>query len=117
MTEATAAGDPPATAAGEVSGDLDDPRRDADGHLVDGHGNRLYKVEPDTAAAHQAAVAAGWRHTGALTPYGNLRALAEVLEREGVATERRLERVAFRFIAGYGPSSTHRALDRLGVTA
>lgn len=86
---------------------------DADGHLVDGHGRRLYKTTEDTARLHHEAVAAGWRHSYDLAPYQNLRSLVELVE----ADRRGYKRLAFRFILGYGPGSTPQALDRLGVTA
>ncbi len=85
---------------------------DEDGHLVDGHGRRLYEVTEDTARLHHEAVSAGWRHSYALSPYQNLRALVELVE----ADRRAYKRLAYRFVLGYGPGSTHRALDRLGVT-
>jgi hypothetical protein len=86
---------------------------DEDGHLVDGHGRRLYEVTEDTARLHHEATAAGWRHSYDLSPYHNLRALVELVE----ADRRGYGRLAYRFVLGYGPGSTHRALDRLGVTA
>ena len=87
-----------------------------DGHLRDAHGTRLYAVPESVARLHHAAVRAGWKHTTALTPYHNLRALLELMDREGVDADRELlRRFAFRFVLGYGPNSTYRALDRLGV--
>jgi hypothetical protein len=86
---------------------------DEDGHLVDGHGRRLYKTTEATARLHHEATAAGWRHSYDLSPFQNLRALVELVE----ADRRAYKRLAFRFVLGYGPGSTHRALDRLGVTA
>ena len=86
---------------------------DADGHLVDGRGRRLYEVTEGTARLHHEAVSAGWRHSYDLSPYHNLRALVELVD----ADRRAYKRLAFRFVVGYGPGSTHRALDRLGVTA
>jgi hypothetical protein len=106
-----------ATADAVVEHDLDNPRRDGEGFLVDGHGQRLYKVEPETAAAHQIAVDAGWRHSYEVTPFHNLRSLVEVLDRTGAEADRQLlGRLAFKFVCGYGPNSTPRALDRLGVS-
>jgi hypothetical protein len=86
---------------------------DEDGHLVDGHGRRLYKTTEATARLHHEATAAGWRHSYDLSPYQNLRALVELVE----ADRRGYKRLAYRFVLGYGPGSTPQALDRLGVTA
>jgi hypothetical protein len=85
---------------------------DEEGHLVDGHGRRLYETREATARLHHEAVAAGWRHSYALSPFQNLRAVVELVE----ADRRGYERLAFRFILGYGPGSTPQALERLGVT-
>ena len=92
-----------------------DPRG-PDGHLRDAHGTRLYTVGAPVARLHHAVVRAGWRHTTALTPLQNMRALLEVIDREAIDADReRLRRFAFVFVLGYGPNSTYRALDRLGV--
>lgn len=85
---------------------------DEGGHLVDGHGRRLYEVTEDTARLHHEATAAGWRHSYDLSPFQNLRALVELVE----ADRRAYKRLAFRFVLGYGPDSTPQALDRLEVT-
>jgi hypothetical protein len=93
------------------------PATETEPVLRDGHGNRLYKVREDVAALHRDAVGVGWEHTYELTAYKNLRALAELVERGHLDADRRLlDRFAFKFICGYGPNTTHRALDRLEVT-
>jgi hypothetical protein len=114
LTALSGAGDREHDTDNGPTADGDTPAlHDEDGHLVDGHGRRLYEVTEDTARLHHAAVSAGWRHSYDLAPYQNLRSLVELVE----ADRRAYKRLAFRFILGYGPGSTPQALDRLGVTA
>lgn len=83
---------------------------DDEGGYEDGHGERSYVENVEALALHHVAVANGWKHDYSRSPYANLRALLEATaeyERERTT----VEVFAFAFIAGYGPSSTLRALD------
>ncbi|MFB6082062.1 MAG: hypothetical protein ABEJ67_04490 [Halanaeroarchaeum sp.] len=52
----------------------------------------------------------GWTDTTDRTPYHNLLALVEALPED--TPDEVIEKIAFRRVTGFGPSSTRRALER-----
>lgn len=89
---------------------------DSDDVLLDGHGDKTYTLPEPVVELHRAVVGAGWKHENHPTsPYENLVALlATVDDLDGVDPDRdTVETFAFKYIRGYGPHSTPRALDAI----
>lgn len=85
---------------------------DGEGRYEDGHGDPTYVYDEDVLALHHVAVANGWEHSYERSPAANLRALLRATaeydpERPTVVS------FAFAFVAGLGPVSAPRALDRI----